>query len=319
MLVSAGAGSGKTSVLVERFVQAVLADGCAGGVDPGHHLHREGRRAADQPGAARGCWSWASPSGRGRPRRRGSRPSTASARGVLRTHALAAGLDPDFRVLDALEAERLAIDAFDRALAGFIGTAEDPGRLALLAAYTPDRLADMVRTAHGHLRSRGERSPRLQEIAPAAGRGPARGARGGRSAPALAELAPPRARATAERTRARLDRCQAVLEALAPDAVADPGDLDKLGFKPSRQGASRARAAPPTWRPTRPTPTSPHVARAPRPLAPARPDGALRRALRRAQARALGPGLRRPGAGRPRPAGRARRACASSTASASRT
>ena len=28
LLVSAGAGSGKTSVLVERFVQAVLEDGC---------------------------------------------------------------------------------------------------------------------------------------------------------------------------------------------------------------------------------------------------------------------------------------------------
>ena len=85
---------------------------------------------------------------------------------MLRTHALAAGLDPEFRVLDALEAERLAIDAFDRALGDFVGTGQDSGRLALLAAYTPDKLADMVRTAYGHLRSQGQRRPRLPEMTP---------------------------------------------------------------------------------------------------------------------------------------------------------
>ena len=40
---------------------------------------------------------------------------------VLRTHALAAGIDPEFRVLDEVEAERLALDAFDRALARLPG------------------------------------------------------------------------------------------------------------------------------------------------------------------------------------------------------
>ena len=39
---------------------------------------------------------------------------------VLRTHALSAGLDPELRVLDGLEAERVAIDAFDRALGDFL-------------------------------------------------------------------------------------------------------------------------------------------------------------------------------------------------------
>ncbi len=33
----------------------------------------------------------------------------------------------------------------------------------MVAAYTPDRLRDMVRTAYSHLRSRGERHPRLEE------------------------------------------------------------------------------------------------------------------------------------------------------------
>ena len=230
LLVSAGAGSGKTSVLVERFAQAVIADECP--VESILAITFTEKAAAQLTSRVRARLLEL-----GEPER--AREAEAAwistihgfcAR-VLRTHALAAGLDPDFRVLDALAAERLAIDAFDRALAGFIGQAEDPGRLALLAAYTPDRLADMVRTAHGHLRSRGERNPRLSEIAPPRDEGQ-REALAATIGPALAELEPHET-VTADRTRARLDRCRAVLEALAPDAVADPGDLDKLGFKPS--------------------------------------------------------------------------------------
>ena len=133
ILVSAGAGSGKTSVLVERFAQAVIADGCP--VESILAITFTEKAAAqltsrvrarllelDEPELAREAEAaWIS-------------TIHGFCARVLRTHALAAGLDPDFRVLDALEAERLAIDAFDRALAGFIGQAEDAGRLALLAA-----------------------------------------------------------------------------------------------------------------------------------------------------------------------------------------
>ena len=80
---------------------------------------------------------------------------------MLRAHAIAAGIDPEYRVLDALEAERVAIDAFDRALADFLGRGGDPERLELVAAYTPDRLAAMVRTVHSQRRSKGERRPSL--------------------------------------------------------------------------------------------------------------------------------------------------------------
>ncbi len=59
---------------------------------------------------------------------------------VLRTHALAAGLDPEYTVLDQLESERLALDAFDRALEEFLAGDGDTVRLAVVAAYTPDRL-----------------------------------------------------------------------------------------------------------------------------------------------------------------------------------
>ena len=42
-MVRAGAGTGKTTVLVERFVRAVVEDERAGRGDAGDHVHREGR------------------------------------------------------------------------------------------------------------------------------------------------------------------------------------------------------------------------------------------------------------------------------------
>ena len=84
---------------------------------------------------------------------------------VLRTHALAAGIDPEYRVLDAVEAERLALDAFDGALAEFLERGESAQRLRMIAAYNPRKLADMVRTAYDHLRSQGK-EPTLPVIDP---------------------------------------------------------------------------------------------------------------------------------------------------------
>ena len=71
-------------------------------------------------------------------------------------------------MLDEVEAERIAADAFDGALEEFMGVAgaPDPDRVEMVAAYTPDRLRDMVRTAYSHLRSRGDRHPRLEETLP---------------------------------------------------------------------------------------------------------------------------------------------------------
>ena len=69
-------------------------------------------------------------------------------------------------MLDELESERLAADAFDGALEEFMGDGSDADRIEMVAAYTPDRLRDMVRTAYSHLRSRGERHPRLEETLP---------------------------------------------------------------------------------------------------------------------------------------------------------
>ena len=75
-----GAGTGKTAVLVERFVRAVLDDGVRGRVDPRDHVHREGGGRDAHPRAA--ALPRARPRERGarRPRARGSPRSTASAR-----------------------------------------------------------------------------------------------------------------------------------------------------------------------------------------------------------------------------------------------
>jgi ATP-dependent helicase/nuclease subunit A len=161
LLVRAGAGTGKTSVLVERFVQAVLEDGHR--VDAMLAITFTEKAAAEM---------------KSRVRRRflelGRRDEARDAEGawistihgfcsrVLRAHALSAGIDPDYRVLDALESERVALDAFDRALEDFLGEGEDPERLEMAAAYSADTLREMVRTAYSRLRSRGQRRPRLE-------------------------------------------------------------------------------------------------------------------------------------------------------------
>jgi ATP-dependent helicase/nuclease subunit A len=164
LLVRAGAGTGKTAVLVERFVRAVVEDGET--VESILAITFTEKAAAEM---------------RARVRRRfvelGRREEARAAEGalistihgfcsrVLRGHALSAGIDPQFRVLDELEAERLAVDAFDEALEAFM-SGDLAEHVELVASYTPDRLRDMVRTAHSHLRSRGLRRPRLEEAQP---------------------------------------------------------------------------------------------------------------------------------------------------------
>src|SRR5215208_1055350 len=125
---------------------------------------------------------------------------------ILRAHALSAGIDPEFRVLDELESERIAADAFDGALEEFMGVtgAPDPDRVEMVAAYTPDRLRDMVRTAYSHLRSRGERHPRLDQTLPPRPAGEAERLEAAARA-ALAELAVAGGGVTVERAIAAIE------------------------------------------------------------------------------------------------------------------
>ncbi len=160
LLLDASAGSGKTSVLVERFVGAVLRDGVEVGAilaitftEKAAAELRERIRArlrslgADQ--AARET--------------EGAPISTIHgfcAR-VLRANALAAGLDPAFTVLDEHDAARLALDAFDAALDRI---AIRPQGAELIAAHGPAALRAAIIRTHEQLRSRGQLAPRLPPL-----------------------------------------------------------------------------------------------------------------------------------------------------------
>jgi ATP-dependent helicase/nuclease subunit A len=148
---------------------------------------------------------------------------------VLRAHALSAGVDPDFRILDELEAERLAVDAFDGALEAFMD--EDLAeRVELVASYTPDRLRDMVRTAHSHLRSRGQRWPTLEEAQPPVPAGERERLESAVRA-ALAELGSVPSSASVDAALARLEACAALLDRLPDGELAEPEYLDGLELK----------------------------------------------------------------------------------------
>src|SRR6185436_4974262 len=79
---------------------------------------------------------------------------------LLAAHPVAVGVDPGFRVLDAAEAERAAIEAFDEALEEFLeeGASE---RERTVAAFDVGGLRETVLGVHAELRSRGSSSPRL--------------------------------------------------------------------------------------------------------------------------------------------------------------
>ena len=187
LLVRAGAGTGKTTVLVERFVRAVSEDGV--GVEQVLAITFTEKAAAEMKTRVRRRFLEL---GRREDARAAESAWVSTIHGlcsrILRGHALSAGIDPDFRVLDELEAERLAADAFDSALEDFMGDGTAPERIEMVAAYTPDRLRDMLRTAYSHLRSRGERHPSLEESLPPAPAGESERLEAAARA-ALAELA----------------------------------------------------------------------------------------------------------------------------------
>jgi ATP-dependent exoDNAse (exonuclease V) beta subunit len=166
ILLSAAAGSGKTSVLVERFVAAV----CEDGVPPAAvlaitftdraagelrervraRLLERGERAAARDTEAASVGTFHAFCGR-----------------LLRAHPLPAGLDPDFRVLDATASARLRREAFEGALTGF--AASGAPAVDLLAAYGVDLVRATVEAIYAQLRSRGDLLPRLPVREPAAG------------------------------------------------------------------------------------------------------------------------------------------------------
>lgn len=163
MLLDAGAGSGKTTVLVERFARAVIEDN----IDVGAILTitftekaaaelrdriRTRLRAVSDDSAAlatEGAWI--------------STIHGFCAR-VLRTHAFTAGLDPNFTVLDEHEANELQDGALDDALAEL---ARSEAGADLIAAYGPRVLRTAITHAYSELRAGGQLHPHLPTSAQA--------------------------------------------------------------------------------------------------------------------------------------------------------
>jgi ATP-dependent helicase/nuclease subunit A len=159
LLLAAGAGSGKTSVLVERFVRAVREDGVA----PGRilaitfteraagelrqrvrtrMLELGEREAARETEAANVCTF-----------------HSFCAR-LLRIHPVQAGVEPGFEILEEGIATRLQTLAFSDALGEFVA-GERRQAVDLAAAYGADPLRVMVLGAYAQLRSQGQAQPRL--------------------------------------------------------------------------------------------------------------------------------------------------------------
>ena len=153
VFVSAGAGTGKTTVLVERFVEAV----CERGLDVDSMLvitYTE-RAAGELKGRIRQ-----------RLRELGRHDLARSLDGawistihgfclrLLKAHPFAAGLDPRFRILDEGQGRVVRSEAFDAALNSFCAS-DDPERLRLLATYGASGLRRMLTSVYETLRSAG--------------------------------------------------------------------------------------------------------------------------------------------------------------------
>jgi ATP-dependent exoDNAse (exonuclease V) beta subunit len=160
LFVHAGAGSGKTSVLVERFVRAARDD--EAGVDGVLAITFTDKAAAEMKLRIRNRFAEL---GDRELARETERAWVSTIHGfcsrVLRAHPLAAGIDPEYRVLDEGEAARLGLQAGEQAMEEFLGDGPDPERLELIAAYGPDRLGQLVRDFHARRRAAGELEPSL--------------------------------------------------------------------------------------------------------------------------------------------------------------
>ncbi len=231
LLLDAGAGSGKTSVLVERFVRAVLEDGIDVGAiltitftdKAAAELRERIRHRLRELGA-------------GDAARATEAAFISTVHGfcarVLRAHALAAGLDPRFTVLDQPEAQRLADGAFDDALE--VLAREDRGGIDLIASYTTAALRGAIQGSYAELRSRGATSPALPPLPPARDLEAARVELVHAAELALrelGELSEPSVRVVD--ALERLGRCTEVLAVPEPG----PGELDRLKL-PGGNGAA---------------------------------------------------------------------------------
>jgi ATP-dependent exoDNAse (exonuclease V) beta subunit len=167
VLVEAGAGTGKTGVMVERYCRLV----CERGASPAAVLAFTftDKAAAELRQRIRAEIERRAEAGSERARQ--LLPSLGSAwvttihgfcNRLLAAHPVAVGIDPRFRILDGPETERVASEAFDEALEAFLSDGGE-AREETAAAFDVGGLRGMVLGAHAELRSRGEAAPRLPD------------------------------------------------------------------------------------------------------------------------------------------------------------
>jgi ATP-dependent exoDNAse (exonuclease V) beta subunit len=167
LIVEAGAGTGKTGVMVDRYCRLV----CDEGVSPDAVLAFTftDKAAAELRQRIRAEFELRAEAGS--QRARDLLPGLGGAwvttihgfcNRLLSAHPVAIGIDPRFRVIDAPEAERAAREAFDEALEDFLA-ARDDEREDTVAAFDIGGLRGMVIGAHAELRSRGAAEPALPE------------------------------------------------------------------------------------------------------------------------------------------------------------
>jgi ATP-dependent helicase/nuclease subunit A len=153
VFVSAGAGTGKTRVIVERFVRAVCERGLS--VDSILVITYTERAAGELRGRIRARLV---ESGRADLARDLDAAWVSTIHGfchrLLKAHPFAAGVDPGFRVLDESQGRVLRSEAFGRALAEFCREG-NPDRLRLLATYGANGLRRMITDVYETLRAAG--------------------------------------------------------------------------------------------------------------------------------------------------------------------
>jgi ATP-dependent exoDNAse (exonuclease V) beta subunit len=233
VLLEAGAGTGKTGVMVERYCRLTCEDGASpdailaftftdkAAAELRQRIRAElslragagSERAAELLAELGGAWITT---------------IHGFCNRLLAGHPVAAGVDPGFRVLDRPESERAADQAFDEALEELLAEGED-SHADLVAAFEVDGLRRIVAGLHAELRSRGVAEPRLPEQAPAEAE-PALRRAAAAAAEALVELKPE------DGKRALLEGATARLEHDPPPA------LDELC---ALRSGSKARALAP--------------------------------------------------------------------------
>ncbi|HEY7151361.1 MAG TPA: UvrD-helicase domain-containing protein [Solirubrobacterales bacterium] len=192
VFTEAGAGAGKTGVLVDRYCDCVTEDGVApdrilaftfterAAGELRERVHRvlaaRARKAADDGELERAADI-------ARAAREGERAWITTIHGFCRRlcamHPVGAGVDPRFRVLDEVEAARIAERAFDAALEQTVASGGSPAA-RFAAAFHIRRLRGMVHAAHERLRSQGVSPVRLPAPGP-----PVRSVKDGDEAPEL--------------------------------------------------------------------------------------------------------------------------------------